>query len=64
MAKMLSPKEYKILYNIAVVLKFLHKDAEALEYMKLAQENIIKGQEKMAEHLLKEYKAQRYQLLK
>ena len=64
MANMLSPKEYKILYNIAVVLKFLKKDEESLKYMKMANENVIPGQEKTAEHMLKEYKSQRYQLLR
>lgn len=63
MAKMISPKEFKILYNIAIVLKFLHKDEEATQYMKEAEKNTIKGQEKMAEHLIKEYKRGKYQLL-
>jgi len=64
MAKMISPTEFKILYNIAVVLKYLGKDDESLVYMKEAEKNIIKGQEKTAEHLITEYKRGRYQLLR
>ena len=64
MAKMLSPKEYKILYNIAVVLRHLKQNDESVKYMKEANENVIKGQEKLSEHLLKEYKQGRYQLLR
>lgn len=64
MAKMLSPTEYKILYNIAIVLKFLQKDKEAGEYMKMANDNVIKGQEKMAEGLYNDFKQGRYQLIR
>lgn len=63
MAKMISPTEFKILYNIAVVLKFLQKHAEADEYMKLAMQNVIKGQEQTARHMHNEYKQGKYQLL-
>ena len=63
MAKMLSPKEFKILYNIAIVLKFLKRDGESLEYMKMAEANIIPGQEKTAEVLINNYKRGKYHLL-
>jgi len=64
MAKMISPTEFKILFNIAIVLKFLKKDAESLQYMKEAEKNIIKGQEEMAAHLIADYKRGKYQLLR
>ena len=64
MAKMLSPDEFKILYNIAVVLKMLQKHAEAEDYMKMAKNNVIKGQEQAANHLFRQYKAGKFELLK
>jgi len=63
MASMLSPQEFKILYNIAVVLKYLHKDQESLEYINKAKAHVIKGQEQTSQHLFKEYEQGRYQLL-
>ena len=64
MAKMLSPHEFKILYNLAIVLKYLKQDAESLKFMDEAKAHVIKGQEKTAEHLFKEYAEGRYQLLR
>jgi len=64
MAKMLSPHEYKILYNIAVVLKFLKQDAEAEKHMEEAKRHVIKGQEKTAEHMDKMFREGKYQLLR
>lgn len=63
MAKMLSPKEFKILYNIAVVLKFLKQDAESVSFMQQAKDNVIKGQEKTAEILFRDYDSGNYHLL-
>ncbi len=45
MAKLLSPKEFKVLMNISTCLRLLKNDKEAEEYLKLAQENIVEGQE-------------------
>ena len=55
MAKMISPKEFKILFNIAVVLKILRKDKESKEYMRLAMANVVKGQEQRAKELYDEF---------
>ncbi len=55
MAKLLSPKEFKVLFNIAVILRLLHKDKEAQVYLKLAKENVIEGQEKTAEQLFRDW---------
>lgn len=53
MAKMLSPKEFKLLINIGVLLKMLRNDQEAESFFRQAEENIIPGQEKVAYDILK-----------
>ena len=58
------PHEFTILYHIAVVLKYLKQDAESLKMMNEAKTYVIKGQEKTAAHLFKEYAEGRYQLLR
>jgi hypothetical protein len=54
MAKMLSPKEFKLNINIGVILMMLKKHDEALKFFKIAEDNIVPGQEKMANQILKE----------
>lgn len=63
MAKMLSPKEFKILFNIGVVLKLLKRDKESEAFMKQAQENVIKGQEETAKILFSNFEKGNNQLL-
>lgn len=63
MAKLISPKEFKLLYNIAVVLRLLRKDNEAQEYFNLALANIIKGQEDAVRTLIEEFKQGKMRLL-
>lgn len=46
MARLISPKEFKVLMNIATCLRLLKNDKEADEYLALAQANIVAGQEK------------------
>jgi hypothetical protein len=53
MANLISPKEFKILSNIGVVLKIIKKDAEAEQFFQKAEANIIPGQEEMAKGILK-----------
>lgn len=48
MAKMISPKEFKVLMNIATCLRLLQNHKEADEYLRLAEENIVPGQEATA----------------
>jgi len=48
MAKLISPKEFKILMNLATALRMLGNHQEAEEHLKLAEENIVAGQETMA----------------
>ena len=56
MARMISPKEFKVLMNIATCLRLLKNDTEADEYLALAQENIIAGQEEAAAGFIADHK--------
>jgi hypothetical protein len=60
MAKMLSPKEMKILLNLATALKMggYHKEAE--EYLKMAEDNIPEGQEEQAKEIFKNWRDGKY----
>lgn len=57
MASLISPKEFKLLMNIATVLRLLKNDKEADHYLKLAQENIVEGQEEQALEFIKKHKS-------
>jgi hypothetical protein len=48
MAKLISPKEFKILMNIATCLRLLKNDKEADAFLREAENNIVKGQEEEA----------------
>ena len=54
MAKLISPKEFKVLFNIAAVLKLLKKYQESKQYLNDAKDNIIEGQEELAKNVFKE----------
>ena len=54
MAKLISPKEFKVIMNIAVMLKMLRKDEEAEKFLLLAEENVVPGQEEMAANIIKD----------
>jgi len=53
MAKLISPKEFKLLVNIGVVLKLIKRDQEAEQFFRDAELNIIPGQEAQAHEILK-----------
>lgn len=55
MAYMINPKEFKLLFNLAMVLKLLGNHKESRHYIELARANIIKGQEKEVKPLFKAY---------
>ena len=55
-AKRLSPKEFKILFNLAAALKVGHNDKESQEHLDLAEQNVPKGQEKQCQELLDKFK--------
>jgi len=56
MARLISPKEFKILFNIASALKLGKHDKEAEQFIKQAEENIPAGQEKQANELIEGWK--------
>src|SRR3990167_11204397 len=55
MAKLISPKEFKMLINIASCLRLLGNHKEADAYLNLAQDNIIPGQEEAAQEFIKQH---------
>lgn len=55
MALMISPKEFKILMNLATCLRLLKNDAEADQYLEMARQNIILGQEEQSAFYIKEH---------
>jgi len=63
MAKLISPKEFKILMNIATVLRLLKNDKEADQYLQEASENIVEGQEKEAWEFIRNHKAGKLPIL-
>lgn len=56
MARMISPNEFKILFNLATALKLSKHDKEALDFLNLAQSNIPGGQEEQAGKLCEDWK--------
>lgn len=56
MAKLISPKEFKILINIATCLRLLGNHKEADDYLTLAEQNIISGQEKEAREFIEQHR--------
>jgi hypothetical protein len=56
MARLISPKEFKLNFNIAVVLHVAGHKKEALEYLKIAEDNTILGQEKDAKRLIDNFR--------
>lgn len=56
MAKIVSPKEFKVLVNIATCLRLLKNDTEADEYLKLAEANMVPGQEKEAREFIDQHR--------
>ena len=56
MAKLISPKEFKVLINIASCLRLLKNNKEADEYLRLAEENIVPGQEKEAAEFIENHR--------
>lgn len=56
MAKIISPKEFKVLMNIATCLRLLGNAKEADEHLKLAEENIVAGQEETSLRFIEEHR--------
>lgn len=53
MARMISPKEFKLNVNIATCLRLLKNNKEADEFLKCAEDNIVAGQEEQSKEILK-----------
>lgn len=62
-ANMISPKEFKVLVNIAACLRLLKNDKEADEYLALAEANIVPGQEEQAMKFIKDHRDGKLPLL-
>lgn len=56
MAKLISPKEFKVLMNIATCLRLMKNHDEADKYLKLAEENIVEGQEQASKQFILQHK--------
>src|SRR3990167_9288148 len=56
MAKIISPNEFKVLINIATCLRLLKNDAEADQYLLLAEQNIVPGQEESARQFIADHR--------
>ena len=54
-AKTISPREFKLYINIAVCLGLMGNKPEGDSYVKRAAENIVPGQEKEANEIIKAY---------
>ena len=57
MAKMISPKEFKVWCNLAMVLRYIGNIKESDEALREAQTCILKGQEVESEKLIREIRA-------
>ncbi len=56
MAHMISPKEFKILINLATVLRILKADKEADDYLAQAEANMVSGQEEAAKEFIAQHR--------
>lgn len=57
MAKMISPREFKLYINMATAIKVLGNPKEADSYIDKAEKNMVPGQEKEALEVIKNYRA-------
>ena len=56
MARLISPNEFKILFNLATALRLAKHDQEAFKFLELAQKNIPNGQEEQAGKIIEDWK--------
>lgn len=63
MAKLISPKEFKVLMNIATCLRLLKNHKEADMYLKMAEENVIAGQEEASRQYIEAHRAGKLPIL-
>ena len=63
MAKIISPKEFKVLMNIATCLRLIKNDREADEYLELARQNMVAGQEAVSLDYIEQHKQGNFPIL-
>lgn len=63
MAHLLSPKEFKVLFNLSIALKIVGKVEESNHYLKLAEENVIPGQEEQVKQIISDFKSGKFPLI-
>jgi len=56
MAHMISPQEFKLIFNIASVLNTIGRNKEARAYLAEAEKYVIKGQEESSRKIIKDAK--------
>jgi hypothetical protein len=54
MARMISPKEFKLNVNISTCLRLLKNNKEADQFLQLAEDNMVAGQEEQSRNILKD----------
>jgi hypothetical protein len=64
MCRMISPKEFKILINLATVLRMLNKIQESKYFIEEAERNIIPGQEEAAKRIIQDVRDRKNVILK
>lgn len=57
MAKMISPFEFKILFNLSTALKLGKHEKEAEEFLRMAENNMPPGQEEQIKKLISDWRA-------
>lgn len=63
MARRISPREFKILFNMATMMKIHGHHEQATKFMNEAEANIPPGQEEQAGILVKEWRGGKHQIL-
>lgn len=57
MARLISPREFKVLMNIATCLRFLKLNDEADKYLAIAESNIVQGQEEQSAQFIAQHRS-------
>lgn len=57
MARLISPKEFKVLMNLATCLRLLKIHAEADQFLAMAEANIVPGQEEQAREYIAQHRS-------
>jgi hypothetical protein len=63
MARRISPREFKVNFNIAAALVLTKHQKEGLEFLKIAEANIPAGQEAQSNQLIAEFRSGKIAIL-